>query len=356
MLIENERNPALDLVRIVAAFCVVSEHFFLNSGFYEIFTGGKPMHMMCILRNFFMVCVPLFLILTGYLMNRKMLSIRYYAGIKKTLVIYGLASAACYGYANKSFEGFWKALFAFEAAEYSWYIEMYIGLFLLIPFLNEMYRGKTYTSTENREHNYKTALITTLILITALPEMLEIFVQILPNWWTSIYPLTYYMIGCYLSEYGLKLKRKTSILLLLCLAVTSGTITFYRGAAGYPLWEQWSEFSSLLVLCQAVLVFNLISTLDLRKLPRGCKRVLAIVSNLCLGAYLVSQIFDDAFYRVLRSAVENITVRFRYFPILVCAIFACSLALSGVMELIYLLSSKSSSYLLNKLRNPVKRI
>lgn len=41
-----------------------------------------------------MICVPLFLILTGFLMNKKVVSRKYYSGLKKTYITYVLASIA----------------------------------------------------------------------------------------------------------------------------------------------------------------------------------------------------------------------------------------------------------------------
>ena len=70
----TKRNLNADLIRCVAVFSVISVHFLLNGGFYKQEVCGIPMLMMCMYRSFFMTCVPLFLILTGYLMGQKKLS------------------------------------------------------------------------------------------------------------------------------------------------------------------------------------------------------------------------------------------------------------------------------------------
>ena len=66
-----KRNVNLDLTRCAAVFSVVAVHFFLNSGFYGTPIVGGKMLLSTILRTVFMVCVPLFLLLTGYLMSGK---------------------------------------------------------------------------------------------------------------------------------------------------------------------------------------------------------------------------------------------------------------------------------------------
>ena len=92
----RRRNSTLDVIRIVGLFSVVGVHFFLHTGFYsQPYTGEGPiesiikaisegdsdyltsawMFLMYMLRTLFNVCVPLFIILTGYLMSKKTLSL-----------------------------------------------------------------------------------------------------------------------------------------------------------------------------------------------------------------------------------------------------------------------------------------
>ncbi len=74
----KKRNINLDIIRSIAVFSVLSVHFFLNNGFYTEIIKGKRMFVMFTMRTAFMICVPLFAILTGYLMNKKILSKTYY--------------------------------------------------------------------------------------------------------------------------------------------------------------------------------------------------------------------------------------------------------------------------------------
>ena len=58
------------------------------------------------------------------------------------------------------------------------------------------------------------------------------------------------------------------------------------------------------------------------------------MSGLCLGAYLVSYIFDSIFYDVLKSHVERVVDRIPYFFIMVPLVVIYSLALSFVIKYI----------------------
>ena len=141
----QNRNASMDIIRIVAAFTVLSVHFFLHNGFYSQIVEGVAMYIMVLMLTLFSVCVPLFMNLTGYLMSHKTLSRKYYSGISKTLIIFVLATLACMIFKTVhdnepfSLKSFILGTLDFTGANYSWYIEMYIGLFLLVPFLNLAY-------------------------------------------------------------------------------------------------------------------------------------------------------------------------------------------------------------------------
>lgn len=91
----KKRNINLDLIRCVAVFGVVCVHFFINTGFYDEIVIGKRMALSSAMRTFFMYCVPLFILLTGYLMNSKKISRSYYKGILHTIGIYIISSMFC---------------------------------------------------------------------------------------------------------------------------------------------------------------------------------------------------------------------------------------------------------------------
>ena len=345
------RNVALDVIRITALYCVISVHFFLNNGFYTQPVVGTRMYIMTILRTMFMVCVPLFIMLTGYLMNKKELGIRYYFGITKTIGIYLLAGLACLSYQkfiqdiDISFGIAVGKLLNFTAAPYAWYIEMYIGLFLLIPFLNLIY------------HNLKTggqkqALLLTMIVLTSAPSILNIYnfnldgwwlspslsqdySKIIPNWWSRLYPVTYYFIGCYLSEFKIKISGLSNLILFVCTVILFGTFNFYRSYGGNFIWGPWQDWGALPNVIMTSLLFILLLNINFENLSQTNKMFLAKISNLCLGGYLVSWIFDVTFYPILNKAVLDMPLRLNYYFIIVPLIFICSLGLSFILNLLY---------------------
>lgn len=340
-----------DAVRIAACFLVVSVHFFYNNGFYRTPVIGGRMAAMVFMRSYFMICVPLFILLTGYLMRKQQLGIAYYAKIKKTLIIYLLASTACIlfriFYSKEKPDIFWGYL-SFSGAPYAWYIEMYIGLFLLIPFLNLAYNGiKTKKG--------KLVLIATCLLLTSLPAMLNIYnfstdgwwsdptvstsyQKLVPAWWTGIYPLTYYFIGAFIGEFQVKLNRKLNLGLIVLCAGLCGLYAWWRSRGTNFITGVWNTYSSLFVAANATLLFIFLIHKDYSKRPAGYKKALRFLSGLTLGAYLLSYIFDKLFYPILAKHVPDVPDKLPYYLIIVPAVFVCSVAGSFVLEMVYKLA------------------
>ena len=84
-----------DILRIIAFCLVIAVHFLMYNNFYNTPTLGETMLVVNVLRCLFIVCVPLFLILSGYLMNQKKFNKEYCKKISKILITYVLCSIAC---------------------------------------------------------------------------------------------------------------------------------------------------------------------------------------------------------------------------------------------------------------------
>ena len=100
-------------------------------------------------------------------------------------------------------------------------------------------------------------------------------------------------------------------------------------------WSSYQDYGSLTTLVTAVTLFVFLLKIDVSSAPKGVKTLLMKISDLCLGAYLVSYIFDSYFYTKLNAEVTAVPERFKYYFLVVPVIFLCSLALSYVVNLIY---------------------
>ncbi len=231
----ERRDSSMDLIRIVAVFLVMSVHFLYHTsktventakmGFYNLTVDGfGPIEGIV---KYFQTGDP----------------------IRKTLIVFVLATFICMTFksinlvpaAKTAFEhfdlqGMFEAIdathkydlkhyllsiFDFSGANYSWYVEMYIGLFLIAPFLN-----LAYNKLESQRK--KQVLVATLVVLTILPSLINAFrfdsaewwlkpisetkgyQKLIPSFWMgAMYPVAYYFTGAYIREYGIKLKTRS---------------------------------------------------------------------------------------------------------------------------------------------------
>ncbi len=399
---QRKRDLNADLIRCAAVYSVISVHFLLNSRFYYFPTVGTDMYIMSLMRACFMVCVPLFMILTGYLMWQKKLTRGYYKGIWKTIEIYVLASIACLlfkKYAQGQEVTLKSALFAildFSGANYAWYIEMYIGLFLIIPFLNGAYhsldgtgetkaadcepegsrqqyvgRNSKGNGADDREtletsgKKKKQILILTMIFLTMLPKLLNNFDLVTEGWWaspslsttytklipsffTGMYPITYYFIGAYLREYGCRLSRWKNLLLFALAVLAFGTYNFYRSDGQNFVWGSNSTWGGE-NLITASLLFIFLLHLHPDRWPRLIQKALIQISRVSLGLYLLSWIFDKIIYAEFLTRIPDIADRWKYYPVVVPTVFLCAFAVSFLIYLLRDAVHKAAGYIKNRL-------
>lgn len=325
----KQRDFGLDLTRCAAAVLVLAVHFFLNNGFYSEPLAGAGMAVSAVLRMAFMTCVPLFMVLSGYLCTNRRWSRGYLRGLLPVVLTYLLAACVCLafriGYMGQSFSlgGLARSVLDFSAAPYGWYVEMYIGLFLLMPFVNAAWNGL--------EERGKGALVLVLVSMTALPAFVNQWRQLLPDWWTGIYPLTYYVVGAWLREHPLRWKKRWLLLGWLGLAAVFGAAQYVHqnfAMPGQPFQVvEGNYWASLVTMAETVCLFSLLTQVEGKHCPKPVRRIVSRTAKLSLPIYLMSYITDQIIYPPLCAAVPTAAQRLPFLPLMV----AVSLLLSGAM-------------------------
>ncbi len=327
------RNTTMDKIRINALFFLISFHFLYYIEFYNVPCVGIQMYVMCVFRALFTACIPLFLLLTGYLMSEKTLSKSYYKKCTRTICIYILASIGSEIYrivvGGTRFQPavFLKSVLNFSACPYAWYVELYLGLFILIPFLNILYKNVP-------SQGWKKGLVITMVALTSLPSLLNVTdFKIIPAWWANFYPITYYFIGCYIHECGLKIKRVWSVLTIIAIMFAVGTYTYFNSAAQPFIWSGWSEWNSWANVLVGTLVFGLWINGKSKEEGRDNK-LLMIASKLVFGAYLLSWIAEDVVYHHIPLNAFEVESRIVFYPVVI-GVMGVSLIMSGVVNYFY---------------------
>lgn len=307
MLMIKKREFGPDLVRAVAVSFVLAVHFFLYTGFYDIPLQGFFMYAAASLRMSMMVCVPMFLMLSGYLCVNKTWSLKYYRGLASTLILYVLACLCCLCfrcfYLNENItpiNWLWRTL-AFTAAPYSWYVEMYIGLFLLIPFFNAAWN--------NIGDRAKLALIFSLIILSSLPNVLNLPRQWLPDFWLDLYPLCYYALGAWFREHPVKTNKLLLFFGWGIASLLSGLFHYYYFDGGVFGWSPSSNRGSFIVLIETVLLFETLMNVKGDKLPVPVKWCVNRLAKLSFPVYLLSYIGDAVMYPILCEHVPIFGLR-----------------------------------------------
>ena len=337
----TKRDYNVDLVRVVAVLCVLSVHFFLNNGFYDQLCIGKRMYIATVMRSACMICVPLFIILTGYLMNKKEFSAKYFWNIKKVLIVYVLSMLMIMLYQAVRYQEVFSIKDVIyhitNYSYYAWYIEMYIGLYLLIPFINLAYHNL-------KSKKEKGGMCVVLFVITAAPSLVNSFggLKILPEWWANIYPLTYYVIGAYISEYKdeIKLSLKQNLIIIAASFLLAGTLSYMISYNTTFMWTSWNNFGGFTNVLSATSVFLFLIRINIENWKPGIHKILRFVATISLPIYLVSYIADDIWYEILNSRIPNPLDRFFYFVPVVGCVFITSVCLALIVHFIDLLQKR----------------
>ena len=335
----KKRSVGLDIIRTYAIFSVLAVHSFMHLGFYEIggeSTIGGSYFFLVLLRTLFNEAVPLFLLLSGYLQSKKYFSKKHYLGLLPLWITYALSVGAAYlahVYVYGDTIGFKKliySIFSFQINTYSWYFEMFIGLYLIMPFLNLMYKAIPNI-------RQKAALVAILLVMTSLPSTIAAFpafgsrLSLLPNYWKAFYPVTCYIIGAFIRELSPKIKK--SLLFALLSAATLGVSALqFIGSYGKSGFNRYifgteGDFTTIVIAC---LIFLILYNIDIKNTLSS--RIFKTVSVSSFDIYMMSYAADVVIY----NAAEDLGFHdVKFFPVTVAAVFAITLAFSVVKRFVF---------------------
>lgn len=193
----TKREYGIDLFRCLGLLFVNGLHAYLYNGFYSLPQVGFMVWLADSARWLFFGCNGMFMLMTGYLKSAKPWNKGYYRGLVTVLVGYLLTCVISYPiryFLIGERDGFWvwvQRLITFS--NYAWYVRMYVGLILISPIVNLAFR-------QIRDDRGIYILTLSMIAVTALPELVYLpgpdgSYRLFPDFWMSLYPLTYYVIG-----------------------------------------------------------------------------------------------------------------------------------------------------------------
>ena len=327
----TNREPGLDLLRCIALLFVVTFHSFLNNGYYYEPQTGVTMWLAGSFRWLSVSCIGLFLMLTGYLKSEKTDVKACYRGLVPVLLGYLLAAVISIPIRHfvfgdvQTFSTWLTRLFSFSAVYYGWYVEMYIGLVLLCPFVNIILRHLQSTK----------ALLgfgMVMLVITALPGATPWVV--FPDYWRSIYPLTYYILGAIVRRTQPKINPWLGIVGALMVSAILGAATVLSTDSKLSealTWEFPDLWIAFIVVCLFVALYRV-------RIPSSIGRMLAFGASGCYGGYLLSHLFDAWCYNLVPGWKSPDRYVLSFFCITL-PIFVISILLGVLLERISRLSA-----------------
>lgn len=298
------RIAGLDILRAMAIACVIGGHYFINTDFNSTPFDSPLLFLLGMLQTLTLIGVPLFLMLTGYLnLNKTDINRKYYKGIWRVLTAYlvfsviTIAVREYYFDEHKSLIKWALDITSFNAISYAWYIEMWIGLFLLTPFLNKLWHA-----IETKRH--RQVLIATLFICTSLPDFANRYgVELLPDYWrAAAYPLLTFYLGAYLRTYQPKFKTMHLIAVIAALCLFNPVASLIV-AHGKPMMHLQGSPMGIVVIPLSVCIFLLFYKSDIKNRP--IKSMITKMSLVSLEMYLVAYLFDRLIYPIWFDVVGN---------------------------------------------------
>ena len=345
----SQRICGLDLIRVFAIFFVIAGHFFsLNTSFKNVPFTGISMFMQGMMHSVFMVGVPMFIMLTGYLNINKQPSKKYYKGMIRVLVAYIIFSIATIAFRkfyldeNLSLVQWTLKIFDYSAIPYAWYIEMWIGLALLTPFLN--YLWKAIPSLKE-----KLLLIVSLFVMTSLPDLCNRYgMYIFPAYFAkACYPLMFYFIGTFIREYQPTIKSRIGLIIVFSMALITPlfNIIIYRGT--HDIVEVCGGPGGVFYPWIAIVIFLILYRRDIQIKP--IRKWITHCSMVSLEMYLCCYVFDQLYYPWFKERFFETQSQFlSWFFVIIPLCFISSYLVATVYNSLKDLIHKSET-------NPIKR-
>lgn len=325
----KENFGFINVLKAMACLSVVFVHFRLNT------MSSIPLESFGVLSEifyasiyeFFYFGVPIFIMVSGFLMINKEYNKKYFLNLISIYILYLLSSLAVILLMkiNNNNLSVWDMListFNFKFG-YSWYVHMYIVLYLLMPLLNKIIHS--YRNSEFLK------IIIMLVLIIALPSMFSSIPYInkyfsIPVFWNNFYPVIYYFIGAYIRKnidiFKNRTKELIASLLLLTFIGVCTTVLLTKGYTGSSL----GDYSSIFVMLKSTIIFILI-----KNIFKKDTILIKDIANSTLSIYLISMGVDIAIYPFLISNVDHPKDIYIYILFIPLVVFIISYIISKIV-------------------------
>jgi len=277
--IETEgRYTGIDLLRCLAVMMVIILHDLIAIGYYEEPSGTSRFFVLSLLRWWCMSSCPLFMMMSGYLLNKRDMTCSHYTKLFKILRNYFSIVIMFFLIHRGSFSI--ERLKDFINFDSLWYMNMYFGLFLLVPYLNRL-----YLSLKKHE---STVLIGILLFLSSLWTITDNWTT---SYWSALYPILYFFIGRYIRENKIHVRKITAVSVVCLMVFGMSTYSQYINYGASFSWTDnfggySSGYNAFPVVVTSTACFLLLY--DIRLKSSWVTRIISEISSVSLEIYLIS--------------------------------------------------------------------
>jgi len=327
----SKRSVGLDIVRTAACLSVIASHYFLYTDFKTFEFSGISMFLQGMLASI-VIGSDLYMALTGFLCCNKVLGKEFYIGGIKVLLSYIFFSIATIVvniyifHTGMTWSSGLLGILSFSTIPYAWYIEMWIGLFLLAPFLNIWYK-----SLPSRK--IKLELIALLFALSAFPDFFNRYgLYLVPKFWEYIYPLAFYFSGCFIREYQPCFPKKILLSVILLITMISPIVTVISGHPTYL--HIIGDRNGIFIATIAIAIFLLCYKIHIKSIL--IQNIFKAISLRSLDIFLCSAIFDYLLYPFFKEHFYHNQPQYGIFYfIIIPAIFIICYCIASFKRIVF---------------------
>ena len=326
----KKRMVWLDILKIIACFCVIYNHV----GNYLFEYSGYCKGTVLFYSFFLALCkigVPIFLMVSGYLLLGRNDS--YKKCLKRCLRVFlPLLILSCiYYYVNNPFsiKGFLYSFISSDIRTYLWYIYMIIIFYLFTPLLQKLIKV-----LDNKD--YLMLFILCFIIPGSAPFLSKYLdLNISRDILTSLIPATmcYYIFGNYLGK--VKLCRKyfiTSIIMFIVTVILLSMTVYIPYVENNVLEIDMCTCDNLLTILSSLSIFYIMRYLFSKKnFKEKTGLIISTISGTTFGIYLLHNLVS---YRIYNSGIIQSIFKFNNYLGITSLVLACFI-LCGIV--IYIL-------------------
>lgn len=274
----------------------------------------------------------LYMLLTGFLCCNKQFGKTFYkSGLKVILsyIFFSILTVIVNIYifhTGMTWKSGLLGILSFSTIPYAWYIEMWIGLFLLAPFLNIWYKALPNIKM-------KLYLIALLFLLSALPDFFNRYsMHLVPQYWENVYPLAFYFTGCFIREYQPVVSKRIILFVILLITMISPAVTMLTG---HPTFLHITgDRNGIFASAIAIAVFLAFYNTNMNS--SFGKTIFKSISLRSLDIFLCSAIFDFYLYPLFKENFFISQSQFGIFYfIIVPLIFIICYTIASIKRIIF---------------------